>query len=134
MNQRRFAAPSKAARPVLAAAFVLATSFCALPALANAAAAAPAAPAEAAPEPPPAPTAEPATKPDRLGAYFELDVGVLIALRQSAAFAGGAVYGPFLLGLSYATFLSNPSLGGVPDGFTLRANDIGGLNAGYVIA
>lgn len=70
----------------------------------------------------------------KLGAHFELDLGVLIFLRQSAAFAGGVVYGPFRAGLSYATFLSNSSFGGAPDGFTLRANYIVGLNASYFIA
>ena len=88
----------------------------------------------------PAPTAEApngpnaAAAPYHLGAHAELDVGTLLALKQSAAFAGGVVYGPFRAGLSYATFLSNKSLGGVPDGFSLRANYIVGINASYFIA
>ncbi len=91
---------------------------------------APAAPADVASKP----MSEPAKKNYRLGAHFELDVGVLIFLRQSAAFAGGVVYGPFRAGLSYATFLSNSSFGGAPEGFTLRANYIVGFNASYFIA
>lgn len=68
-----------------------------------------------------------------LGAHAEIDAGVLIALRQGAAFAGGVVWGPFRAGLSYATFLSNGSFGGTPDGFSLRANYIVGINASYFI-
>lgn len=75
-----------------------------------------------------------APRPYRLGAHAELDVGALIFLRQGAAFAGGVVYGPFRAGLSYASFLSNPSFGGTPDGFSLRANYIVGINASYFIA
>lgn len=136
MNRRRLAVLLQTARPALAAVFALSICLAALPARAEvtgAAAAAP--PVDAArrdgalPQP-----AAPAADKYRLGAHFELDVGVLIALRQSAAFAGGVVYGPFRAGLSYATFLSNASLGGVPDGFTLRANYIIGLNASYFIA
>jgi hypothetical protein len=131
MNQRRFSALSQAVRSLLAAAFALSTSLVALPALAEVAPVAPpAAPADEAAQPA---TAVPTTNAYQLGAHFELDVGVLLALRQSAAFAGGVVYGPFRAGLSYATFLSNASLGGVPEGFTLRANYILGLNASYFI-
>jgi hypothetical protein len=79
-------------------------------------------------------TKAPAAKPYHLGAHAELDVGALIALKQGAAFAGGVVYGPFRAGMSYATFLSNKSFGGTPDGFTMRANYIVGLNASYFIA
>ena len=68
-----------------------------------------------------------------LGAHAEIDAGVLIALRQGAAFAGGVVWGPFRAGLSYATFLSNGSFGGTPEGFSLRANYIIGINASYFI-
>lgn len=76
----------------------------------------------------------PAPPAYHLGAHAELDVGTLLALKQAAAFSGGVVYGPFRAGLSYATFLSNKSLGGVPDGFSLRANYIVGINASYFIA
>lgn len=69
----------------------------------------------------------------RLGAHAELDVGTLIALRQGAAFAGGVVYGPFRAGMSYATFLSNASFGGTPEGFTMRVNHIVGFNVSYFI-
>jgi hypothetical protein len=90
-----------------------------------------AAPARAAGEPPTTLTApQPAW---RLGAHAEIDAGVLIALRQGAAFAGGVVWGPFRAGLSYATFLSNASFGGTPEGFSLRANYIIGINASYFI-
>lgn len=83
---------------------------------------------------PVAPVATESKKPGfRLGAHAELDVGVLFALRQGAAFAGGAVYGPFRAGMSYATFLSNESFGGTPKGFDLRANYIIGINASYFI-
>ncbi len=95
------------------------------------------------PAPPPAVDAPAAVQPPapavakkdawRLGAHAELDVGTLIALRQGAAFAAGAVYGPFRAGMSYATFLSNNSFGGTPDGFSLRANYIVGFNASYFI-
>ena len=67
------------------------------------------------------------------GAHAELDLGVLLALKQGAAFGGGVVYGPFRAGMSYATFLSNSSFGGVPKGFSLRANYIVGFNASYFI-
>jgi hypothetical protein len=69
----------------------------------------------------------------RFGAYAEMDLGVLIALRQGAAFAGGVVTGPFRFGLSYATFLSNKGFGGTPEGFSLRANYILGVNVSYFI-
>jgi hypothetical protein len=94
-------------------------------------AAAPAAAAAAPTEPAPSLSA-PAPK-YRLGAHAEIDAGVLIALRQGAAFAGGVVWGPFRAGLSYATFLSNASFGGTPEGFSLRANYIIGINASYFI-
>ena len=68
-----------------------------------------------------------------LGAYASLDVGVLAALEQGASFGGGMVYGPFRAGLSYTTFLSNASLGGVPDGFDLRVNYLVGANVAYFI-
>ena len=68
-----------------------------------------------------------------LGAHAELDLGTLIALKQGAAFSGGVVYGPFRAGMSYATFLSNGSFGGTPDGFTMRVNYIVGFNAAYFI-
>jgi len=68
-----------------------------------------------------------------LGAHAELDVGTLIALRQGAAFSGGVVYGPFRAGMSYATFLSNKSFGGTPDGFQMRVNYIVGFNAAYFV-
>jgi hypothetical protein len=70
----------------------------------------------------------------RLGAHAETDLGVLLALRQGAALAGGVVYGPFRAGMSYASFLSNKSFGGTPEGFSLRANYIVGFNASYFIA
>ena len=116
MNQR-IVALSKVVRPVLAAALALATSFLARPASAEVSSVAPPA----------------ATNAFELGTHAELDVGILLAFQQSAAFAGGVVYGPFRAGLSYATFLSNSSFGGVPEGFTLRANYIVGLNASYFI-
>lgn len=68
-----------------------------------------------------------------LGAYASLDVGVLAALKQGASFGGGVVYGPFRAGLNYTTFLSNASLGGVPDGFDLRVNYLVGANVAYFI-
>lgn len=71
--------------------------------------------------------------PYRLGAHAEIDVGILLAMKQGAAFAGGVVWGPFRAGLSYATFLSNPSFGGVPDGFSMRVNYIVGVNASYFV-
>ncbi len=54
-------------------------------------------------------------------------------LEQGNAIAGGVTYGPFRAGLSYASFLSNPSLGGVPEGFDLRVNYLLGINAAYFI-
>jgi hypothetical protein len=80
------------------------------------------------------PTIEAPPPSYRLGAHAELDVGMLVALRQAAGFAGGVVWGPFRAGLSYATFLSNSSFGGTPAGFTMRANYIVGINASYFIA
>jgi hypothetical protein len=77
---------------------------------------------------------EPRKEGYRLGAYAALDVGILAVMKQGAAFAGGAVWGPFRAGLSYATFLSNESFGGTPKGFSLRANYILGLNVSYFIA
>lgn len=91
----------------------------------------------AAPQPEAARAASPAPVESdayRWGAHAELDVGALLALKQGAAFAGGVVYGPFRAGMSYATFLSNKSFGGAPDGFSLRANYIVGFNASYFIA
>lgn len=84
---------------------------------------------------PSAPASPPATAtaPYHLGAHAEIDLGTLLVLKQGAAFAGGIVWGPFRAGLSYATFLSNGSFGGVPDGFTMRANYIVGVNAAYFI-
>lgn len=70
----------------------------------------------------------------RLGAHAQLDLGILFAMRQGAAFSGGVVWGPFRAGLSYATFLSNSAFGGTPKGFDLRANYIVGVNASYFIA
>lgn len=67
-------------------------------------------------------------------AHAEVDVGILAFLKQGTAIAGGVTYGPFRAGLSYASFLSNPSLGGVPDGFDLRVNSLIGINAAYFIA
>ncbi|MET0595821.1 MAG: autotransporter outer membrane beta-barrel domain-containing protein, partial [Polyangiaceae bacterium] len=81
-----------------------------------------------------APATNPAAPPPwHLGAHAELDAGILLAMKQGAAFAGGVVYGPFRAGMSYATFLSNSSFGGTPDGFSLRANYIVGINASYFI-
>lgn len=68
-----------------------------------------------------------------LGAHAEVDLGILAFLRQGTAIAAGVTYGPFRAGLSYASFLSNPSLGGVPDGFDLRVNHLVGINAAYFI-
>lgn len=68
------------------------------------------------------------------GAHAELDLGTLFFLRQGAAFAGGVVHGPFRAGMSYATFLSNSTFGGTPDGFTMRVNHIIGFNLAYFIA
>jgi hypothetical protein len=70
----------------------------------------------------------------RLGAYADVDAGLMVALKQSAGLSGGVVWGPFRAGLSYATFLSNGSFGGVPDGFSMRVNYIIGFNAAYFIA
>ena len=69
----------------------------------------------------------------RLGAYADVDAGLMIAMKQSAGIAGGVVWGPFRAGLSYSTFLSNKSFGGVPEGFSMRVNYIVGLNAAYFI-
>lgn len=91
-------------------------------------AAAPAASQEMATE-----TAQPPTDGYRLGAHAEVDLGILIALQQGTAIAGGVTYGPFRAGLSYGSFLSNPALGGVPDGFDLRVNCVVGINAAYFI-
>ena len=84
-------------------------------------------------EVPPAEAAPAAERAYHLGAHAEVDVGILAFLRQGTAIAGGLTYGPFRAGLSYASFLSNPSLGGVPDGFDLRVNYLLGLNAAYFI-
>ncbi len=69
----------------------------------------------------------------RLGAHAEVDAGILAFLKQGTAIGGGVTYGPFRAGLSYASFLSNPSLGGVPEGFDLRVNYLLGINAAYFI-
>lgn len=82
---------------------------------------------------PPAETTSSTEHDGRLGAYAELDLGLMIVMRQSAALAGGVVVGPFRAGLSYATFLSNSTFGGVPDGFQLRVNHLIGINAAYFI-
>jgi hypothetical protein len=82
----------------------------------------------------PAATATAAPASPRLGAHAEVDLGILAFLRQGTAIAGGVTYGPFRAGLSYASFLSNPSLGGVPEGFDLRVNWLLGINAAYFIA
>lgn len=75
-----------------------------------------------------------ATGEYHLGAHAEVDLGILAALRQGTAIAGGVVWGPFRAGLSYASFLSNDDFGGTPEGFSLRANYIIGINASYFIA
>lgn len=77
--------------------------------------------------------AAPADDGYHLGAHAEVDLGLLAFLRQGTAIAGGVTYGPFRAGVSYASFLSNGSLGGVPDGFDLRVNYVVGLNAAYFI-
>lgn len=79
------------------------------------------------------PTVTAQAEAPHLGAYASLDVGVLAALDQGASFGGGVVYGPFRAGLNYTTFLSNASLGGVPDGFDLRVNYLVGANVAYFI-
>ena len=71
--------------------------------------------------------------PYRLGAHVEADAGLMMVMKQSAGLAGGVVWGPFRAGVSYATFLSNASFGGAPDGFALRVNYIVGFNASYFI-
>jgi hypothetical protein len=82
----------------------------------------------------PAPTLElRQPTPYKLGAHFEVDLGLMAILPQSAGLAGGVVWGPFRAGLSYATFKSNSSFGGVPDGFSMRVNYIVGINASYFI-
>jgi len=78
-------------------------------------------------------TTEPETGGYHVGAHAEVDLGILAFLQQGTAIAGGITYGPFRAGLSYASFLSNPSLGGVPDGFDLRVNSLIGINAAYFI-
>lgn len=82
----------------------------------------------------PAPTGTATAEGYRLGAHAEVDLGILAFLRQGTAIAGGVTYGPFRAGLSYASFLSNASLGGVPEGFDLRVNYVVGINAAYFIA
>jgi hypothetical protein len=74
------------------------------------------------------------TPPYRLGAYADLDVGLMAVMKQSAGVAGGVVWGPFRAGMSYSTFLSNKSFGGVPEGFSMRVNYIVGFNVSYFIA
>jgi len=68
------------------------------------------------------------------GAYADVDLGILAFLRQGTGLAAGAKYGPFRAGLSYASFLSSGSLGGVPKGFDLRVNYLLGFNVAYFIA
>jgi hypothetical protein len=104
-------------RPALAGAIAMSALFAPAPAFADA-------------QPP---TIESSRPGYRLGAHAELDLGLLLFLRQAAGFAGGVVWGPFRAGLSYATFLSNSSFGGTPEGFTMRANYIVGINASYFI-
>lgn len=108
--------------------FLLLSSLLAMPATVVAAEPTAVVPAAAAPAP-----AAP-TEGYRLGAHAEVDLGILAFLRQGTALAGGVTYGPFRAGLSYASFLSNASLGGVPEGFDLRVNYVIGLNAAYFIA
>lgn len=88
----------------------------------------------AADAPPPTPTPE-VRKPSsyRLGAHFEADLGLMAIMPQSAGLAGGVVWGPFRAGLSYATFKSNSSFGGTPEGFTMRVNYIVGIDASYFV-
>lgn len=81
----------------------------------------------------PAPTGTATADGYRLGVHAEVDLGILTFLRQGTAIAGGVTYGPFRVGLSYASFLSNASLGGVPDGFDLRVNYVLGINAAYFV-
>jgi hypothetical protein len=78
-------------------------------------------------------TAAPAEDGYHLGAHAEIDLGILAFLRQGTAIAGGVTYGPFRAGASYASFLSNGPLGGVPEGFDLRVNYVLGINAAYFI-
>jgi hypothetical protein len=86
------------------------------------------------PTPTPTPTLE-LREPSRhkLGAHFEVDLGLMAIMPQSAGLAGGVVWGPFRAGISYATFKSNSSFGGTPEGFMLRVNYIIGINASYFI-
>ncbi|HXJ20838.1 MAG TPA: hypothetical protein VMT03_11455 [Polyangia bacterium] len=78
-------------------------------------------------------TAAPAKTRRHLGAFLDVDAGLMIAMKQSAGLQGGLVYGPFRAGLSYSTFLSNKAFGGVPEGFSMRVNYIIGFNAAYFI-
>jgi len=127
MNQAAFPAVSRTIRRALAgltwAAALFAAPTTALAQSTKAAAEA-SAPCDAPPPPP---------KDWHLGAHAEFDLGTFFAFKQAAAFAGGAVWGPFRAGMSYATFLSNNSFGGTPDGFTMRANYIVGFNVSYFI-
>jgi hypothetical protein len=70
----------------------------------------------------------------RLGAYADVDAGLMAAMKQAAGLSGGVVWGPFRAGLSYSTFLSNSAFGGVPEGFSMRVNYLIGINASYFIA
>ncbi|HTV25399.1 MAG TPA: hypothetical protein VMG12_42180 [Polyangiaceae bacterium] len=125
MNRSRHRSLSRSARLSLIGAVVIAPLLAASAALAT--------------EPPStsdtaSPAVVPAPEPGyRLGAHAEIDAGLMAVMKQSAGLAGGVVYGPFRAGLSYATFLSNASFGGVPDGFSLRVNYVVGINAAYFI-
>jgi len=145
MNQHQFKSSFRVVRRVVVSVTAVSTLLFALPASAQTVASAtpeagaateaavkPAEPSAATPSV--AASSVAAAKPAyHLGAHAELDLGTLFALKQGAAFAGGVVWGPFRAGMSYATFLSNKSFGGTPDGFTMRANYIVGLNASYFI-
>lgn len=128
MNQQRSRSLAPA-RHVFTLAVGVALSLTAGRARAQEAAAAPPASAATAAASP----APELAKPYRLGAHAELDVGILLVMRQGTAFAGGAVWGPFRAGLSYTTFLSDSRFGGTPEGFTMRVNYIVGFNASYFI-
>ena len=112
-------------KTVLAPSLVLAVTLAAFPAFAE----------DAPPAAPTARTMSPGATPApyRLGAHAEVDAGLMMVMKQSAGIAGGVVWGPFRAGISYSTFLSNASFGGVPEGFSMRVNYIVGFNASYFI-